>query len=107
MMGGVGIEMGDDLGPGFFRDFRGVIGAIVRDDVDIEFVLGVILVIKEVFDRILDNVFFVSRADDDRDPSIILAILEMLLGEEEEKDHDELEKESDRGYADRDVIDDF
>ena len=46
---------------------------------------------KEVLDRLSDHGLFITGADDEGDFGEILALLEMLFGQPEEKDHDELE----------------
>ena len=107
VVGRLGVVMDEDLGSGFGRFFGGGIGAVIRDHVDIEAVLGVILVLQKVGDGVFDDVFFVACADDDGAAAIVLAFFKLFFLQPEEENHDELKAEADRRDDDDDPIEDL
>ena len=90
-MGGVRVLVDKDGRARFLSLARGGVRAIVRDHEHVVTVPGVILGRKEVLDGLPDHGLFVTGADDKGDFGEVLALLEMLLGQPKEKDHDELE----------------
>ena len=73
---GIGIVMDDDRGSGEGRHFSGCVRAVIRHNVDIVEVLGVILIPSQSLDGIADDLFLVASRNDNGDSAFLETRLE-------------------------------
>lgn len=107
MVGGVGVIVDEDDGPGLLCELRGFVRAVIRNDIDVEKLFGIILVRIDGGDGVVDDVLFVMGGDEIGNPRFLLRMgIGYFLMDQGSDDLNDLQKKGQAEKDQRDIRDD-
>ena len=101
----VGIVQHKDCRARLSCDLGGAVGAIVRDDIDVEKFFGIVLTGYQIRDRRADHVLFVVSADQNADPVLVFRNGKLLLGHPKQEHIYQLKQKRYAYYEQHHVVD--